>query len=281
MKIAIIGEHDRSSAWEKHLRKLNTIQEVLISSTLESGLEADGLLLLDSTPDNLSLLNRAVKLGYHSYLISPIRYAVKELRSIYHAAQEANVQVQFSHWPSFAPSSLWIRQNLNKPVFIQVKKEFSYLKSASLVNDFEHHWSDEIAYIVRIMGSNIHQLDVKFAAIEELRVALNISLRYEDASVASIQMQVCGSSDIHQRVISDRNQIFDCNVLTQKVNHTTARRFGKLSTRTETFDRRQAAELSVIQFIKSIQSRKTPLFSIYDAMQAATVIEKIRLKANV
>jgi hypothetical protein len=280
MKIAIIGDPDRSSAWEQHLRKLNSIHEVLISNKLEPQLDADGLLLLANGPDNLVLLNQAVKLGYHSYLISPIRYSTKELRKIYHASEEANVYVQFSHWPSYAPLSLWVRQKLDKPVFIQIKKELSYLKSASLIQGFEHHWSDEIAYVVRLLGSNIHHLDVKFAVINQVNVGLNVTMRYEDASVASIQFQICGNSDFHQRVISDRHQMFDCSVISQKVNHTTVSRFGKLTTRTESFDPRQSAELSVIQFIKSIQSKKTPLFSIYDALQASSVIDRIKMKSD-
>jgi hypothetical protein len=52
MKIAIVGERERATAWEKHLRKLSTVKEVTITTSLSDSSGLDTVLLIDDTKDN-------------------------------------------------------------------------------------------------------------------------------------------------------------------------------------------------------------------------------------
>ena len=142
MKIAILGERNRASAWEKHLRKLSAISEVVITSSIPVKDSVDAAILLDNTDLKLNSLEQLIKLGIHSYLVSQLPLDEKALEKIHYSAQEANVRVQFSHWPSLAPASLWMKQKIQKPNLIQIKREVKFLSGAIDQTKIDHHRID-------------------------------------------------------------------------------------------------------------------------------------------
>ncbi len=102
MKIAILGETARASAWEKHLRKLSVITEVVITSSIPERNSVDAAILLDNTDQKLNSLEQLIKLGIHSYLVSHLPLDKKALEKVHHSAQEADVRVQFMSIPELA-----------------------------------------------------------------------------------------------------------------------------------------------------------------------------------
>lgn len=275
MKIAILGEKNRASAWEKHLRKLSAISEVIITSSIPVRDSVDAAILLDNTDQKLITLERLIKLGIHSYLVSHLPLDEKTLERIHHSAQEADVRVQFSHWPSLAPASLWMKQKIKKPNLIQIKREVKFLSGAIDQTEIDHHWVDEIAWIIKELGGNVHRIEVKPMVINQVRLGLNITLRYEDSSVASIQFSALGGSNIHQRTMSDENMVMDCDAIHQLVHLYRVNDFGNLKEETKKFDPKSTAEVSVLHFIKSIQLERDTLFNTYDALQTAKIVGKI------
>lgn len=275
MKIAILGEKNRATAWEKHLRKLSAITEVVITPSLPERDSVDAAILLDNTDQKLITLERLIKLGIHSYLVSHLPLDEKALERIHHSAQEADVRVQFSHWPSLAPASLWMKQKIKKPNLIQIKREVKFLSGAIDQTEIDHHWVDEIAWIIKELGGNVHRIEVKPMVINQVRLGLNITLRYEDSSVASIQFSALGGSNIHQRTISDDNIAMDCDAIHQLVHLYRVNDFGNLKEETKKFDPKSTAEVSVLHFIKSIQLERDTLFNAYDALQTAKIVGKI------
>lgn len=276
MKIAIIGKKERASAWEKHLRKLSIVSEVVITGTLTEDKEIAAVLLIDDSVDCLSHLLRSIKLGNHTYLISKIPSNLELLEKIYHTSEEAGVNVQFSHWPSMAESMNWIRQQVSKPELIQIKKEsvppnFRAMES----EDFKSDWFDELALIVKWLGGNIHRFEVKPIQLHQHLLGLNLTLRYENSAVASIQYLGSAAKETHQRIFSNRTTIADCDIINQKARLHTLNELNKVTVREKKFDPSDTAEWSVIQFIKSIQMSQPTLFSPYDALQTAKAYDRI------
>lgn len=276
MKIAIIGNKERASAWEKHLRKLTIVSEVVFTGTLTEDKDVAAVLLIDDSADCLSHLLRSIKLGNHTYLISKMPSDLELLETIYHTSEEARVNVQFSHWPSMAESMNWIRQQVSKPDLIQIKKEsvphnFRAMES----EDFKLDWLDELALIVKWLGGNIHRFEVKPIQLHQHLLGLNLNLRYENSSVASIQYLSSAVKETHQRIFSNRTTIADCDVINQKVRLHTLNELNKVTVREKKFDPSDTAEWSVIQFIKSIQMSQNTLFSPYDALQTAKAYDRI------
>jgi hypothetical protein len=276
MKVAIIGEKNRANAWEKHLRKLSIIREVVISPSLFTDKEIKAAILIDDTPNNVHLLHDSIRSGLHSFLVSRLPEDVKALETIYHSSEEANVAVQFSHWPSITPSTQWIRQQIEKPELIQIKKEIKPLNYSVDKGEFNHHWTDEVAFIVKMMGGNVHRVEAKPILIDGVPLGLQLTLRFEDSSIASIHFSAFGMSDVHQRVFSNHNLMIDCNVTNQFVRAYRVNEQKRITVQEKKFDPADTAEWALQQFFKSIQMNKDTVFSPYDALLTSRIVEKVR-----
>lgn len=276
MKIAIIGKKERANAWEKHLRKLTIVSEVVITGTLTDDKSIAAVLLIDDSVDQLSNLLQSIRLGNHTYLISKLPVDLEILETIYHTSEEAGVNVQFSHWPSMAESMNWIRQQVSKPDLIQIKKESVPLNYRAMGNeDYEFNWLDELALIIKWLGGNIHRFEVKPIQLHHQFLGLNLTLRYENSTVASIQYLGSAAKETHQRIFSNRTTVADCDIIHQKVRLHTLNELNKVTVREKKFDPSDTAEWSVVQFIKSIQMGQNTLFSPYDALQTAKAYDRI------
>jgi hypothetical protein len=276
MKVAIIGEKKRALAWEKHVRKLAIVTEVTLSTSFFSEAGMDAVILLDDTPDNLNRLREAIRSGLHSYLVSRLPLQQENLAIIHNHAQEANVHVQFSHWPSISPATQWIQQQLDKPVLIQVKKEVEPINYKVDTDDFEHHWTDEVAFFVKWLGGNVHRMDVKPVLISDVPLGLNLNLRFDNASVASLQLSVFGTGNVHQRILSDRTSMVDCDIIKHTVRVCRVNDQKRISIQNKQFDPTDTAEWSVIQFFKSIQMNKPTIFTAHDALITSRIVDKLK-----
>jgi hypothetical protein len=281
MKIAIVGEKARASAWEKHLRKLSVVSEVIITTSIIDHTEIDALLLIDDSEENLYRLNQSIKAGNHTYLISKLPLKRDHLETVYHTSEEAGVTVQFSHWPTYAESMNWIYQELGKPELVQIKKEIVPLDHRFPdLDDLDHNWIDELALIIKWLGGNIHQYEVKPVRLNGKPLGMDITLRFENRSLATIQFFAGAEKEYHQRLLSSNQVLADCNISEQVIRLFSGSETDHLSVRKKAFDPKNTAERSVIQFIKSIQLQKKSLFSPYDALQTAIAAEKIRKLSN-
>lgn len=277
MKIAIVGERERATAWEKHLRKLSTVKEVVITTSLSDSSGLDAVLLIDDSKDNLHRLIHSVKGGNHTYLISKLPTDKSLLEKLYHVSEEAHVNVQFSHWPSLSESMNWIQKEIAKPELIQIKKESVPINNRVLSTDeFHQIWVDELALIIKWMGGNIHRYEVKPIVVDSNYLGLNITLRFENASLASMQFLATAEREVHQRIFSNRSVMANCDVTKQKVRLYRGNNGDRLTIQEKTFDPSDTAEWSIIQFIKSIQLEQETVFSPYQALRTANALDQIK-----
>jgi hypothetical protein len=281
MKISIIGEKARAATWEKHLRKLSAIDEVTFIASLGSITETDAVFLIDESDDCLTNLYDSVRSGYHTYLISKLPVDPIMLEKIYASAQESGVVVQFSHWPSLSESVQWIHQKIEKPDLIQINRRTVPVNHRVIdFEDFEHHWIDEIALIVKWMGGNVHRYEIKPVRLGGMYAGLSATLRFENSTVADLQYIAASDYETHQRIFSNRLTMVDADVLKQTVRVHTVNDLGRITLQKKSFDPSDTAERSVVQFIKAIQLKQWTLFSPYEALQTSKIISKIRSLMN-
>src|SRR5699024_10643995 len=110
MNIGIVGSPERAMAWEKHLREHHLFSDGTITLELENIAPADICFLIDDSAQLFQHLLDAVVSGIHTLLLAQLPAAsdAGSIQQIYHASEEANVQLQFSHWTTLAPSSTWM-----------------------------------------------------------------------------------------------------------------------------------------------------------------------------
>ncbi len=281
MKIGIVGPADRAVAWEKHLRPHQSISEVAIAAKLNEIGNVDACFLLDESEDRLQHLLQAVKQGYHSFLIAPLPTDLTGIQKVYHAAEEANVLLQFSHWPTLAPASKWMVKKISKPSFIQVIREISHTEYLESGHDFSYYWIDELAFCLRWINGAVHHIDLKTVEFKSDKIyALQLFLRFDSSATATIYINSAASNSSHRRIAANNNYILDCNVTEQTVRTGEENQGGHLYFNKQSFDASKSAELAALEFVKSIQLKRPTIYNGYHLVELAKTIDKIKKRLS-
>lgn len=277
MKIGIVGPADRAVAWEEHLRPHQTVSEVVIAPTLDGIGRADACFLLDESSERLEKMLKAVKDGYNCFLISKLPTDTRQIEKVYHAAEEANVHLQFSHWPTLAPATEWMAQKISKPSFIQINREISHTHFIEMSHDFDFFWIDELAFCLKWIDGAVHHLDLKTVELGgEHMYAIHLFLRFDSGATSSIFINTAADRHNHHRYAANQNYYLDCDVLEQSVRWGQQNKSGHLFFKKQSFDASKAAERAAMQFIKSIQLNKPSIYNGYHLLKLANEIDRIK-----
>lgn len=277
MKIGIVGPADRSVAWENHLQSHRSVSEVVIAASVDDMGSVDACFLLDETDENLQKLLKSIKLGYHTFLVSALPVQKKLVETVYHASQEANVRLQFSHWPTLAPASQWMSQNIQKPSFIQIVREISHTAFIESSTSFDSLWIDELAYCLKYIGGGVHHITINTSRLKsDQPYALHVMLRFDSGATANIFLSTVALENRHTRIVSDHSLLLECEVSTQTVRVGKEHKSKHLFFEKNMFDPSLAAEQSALQFLKSIQLKKITPYNGYDLLQLTNTVERIK-----
>lgn len=277
MKIGIVGSAERAAAWEEHLRPHQSVSEVVLSAKLQGIGDVDACLIIDETEQNLEQLLAAIKMGYHVFLIAKLPVRKEMIEKVYHSAEEANVLVQFSHWPTLAPASQWMMQRIQKPNFVQVNREISYTDFLEMERELDDFWIDELAFCLKWIGGAVHHIDIKKTDITATdSCAIHLFLRFNSGATAGIYVYTCALENRHRRIAANHTQLTDCDVISQRVRLGKPGQADTVYFESKTFDPSRAAELGVTRFLKSVQINKPTLFNAFDALQLCNTLERVK-----
>ena len=276
MNIGIVGPTERAMAWESHLRSHQSVSEVTIVSKLNNIGSVDACFLLDDSESRLSHLLEAVKMGLNTFLVGPLPTDKSLVKKTYYASEEANVQLQFSHWPTLAPASKWMTKKIKRPSFIQIIREVTHSQSVESDVDFDYLWKDELAFCLRWMDGAVHHIDLKSVNLNSKTPhAIHLFLRFDSGATTNIYVTTAALTGNHHRVAADHNFIADCNVLDQKVRLGEKNNADHLYFNKQTFDPSKSAELAAMEFIKSIQMKRPTIYNGYHLMELTKTLDKI------
>lgn len=278
MRIGIVGPADRAVAWEKHLRSHRLVTEVAIAGQLSEIGDIDACFLLGDQSEHLKRLLQTVKAGYHTFFIAPIPTHTQQVEKIYHAAEEANVLVQFSHWPTLAPASKWMAKKVSKPSFIQVNRKISHSEYLETDHDFDYYWIDELAFCLRWINGAVHHMDLKTVEFSHNNniYALHMLLRFDSGATANIYINVAAAESEHHRLAANNHYLLDCNVIKQTVRLGEENESGHLYFNKQSFDATKAAELAALEFIKSIQLKRPTIYNAYHLLELNKIMDKVK-----
>lgn len=279
MRIGIIGPADRAVAWEEHLSSHRSVEEIVITPRVKDAGKVDACLIIEEAQNETQTLLKAIRSGYHSFLVSQLPTDLKEVEKIYHTAEEANVLLQFAHWPTFAPASQWMSKQISKPSFLQVIREISYTQFLESQHNLDYYWVDELAFCLKWIDGNTHHIDVKTVKLRSERVhAIHLFLRFDSGATANIFVNASASANRHQRFAADHTFLLDCDVHAQSVRFGQTNESEHLFFEKQMFDATKAAEIAATQFLKAIQLNKSAPYNGYNLLKLAIEIEKIEDK---
>ncbi|MDX1618185.1 MAG: hypothetical protein R3224_05330 [Balneolaceae bacterium] len=282
MKIGIVGSAERAVAWEKNLRPHQSVSEVIIAKNLKDLGTIDACILIDDSETQLDTLTDAVKAGYHSFLVSKLPLDRTRIEKIYHASEESNVTVQFSHWPSLSPATQWMSQKVTKPRFIHIVREIAHTDFMERDFEFDYYWIDEVALCISWIDGATHQVDVKRTELDtDKGGAIHLFLRFDSGATAGIFVSTASPRNYHKRVVSDHTFMLDCDVQSQNVRAGQASGAGHLFFEKKVFDPSRSAELASTQFLKAIQLKHSAPFGAYDLLRTLHVVDKANKRIGV
>ncbi len=276
MKVGIVGDAARTTAWEKHLRPHAIVSEVNLVPTIKDLGDIDACFILDDSPEKLDHLLEAIRLGNNCFMISKQPTNSKKLEAIHRAAQESGVKVQFSHWPVLAPATQWMINTINKPGFIHIARRVNRSLLVDAENEFRNLWIDELGLCIKWINSGIHHVEANQLSLGKSNpISTHLFIRFDNGSSASIFIYAGAQENTHQRLVCSKQEVLDCDVPSQtirvgRLNDGDHLFFGKQS-----FDPATAAEKAALLFLKSIQINSDTAYTSYDALQLANQIKKV------
>ena len=281
MKVGIVGDSKRGLAWEGHLRPHSIVREVDLVHSLNELQNVDACFILDESPNNLDILLDGIHKGFNCFFIAKQPTDVEKLNKIHRASKEAGVLVQFAHWPTLAPATQWMMDKISRPNFIHIEKEVNRNHFVHVEQEFRHLWIDELGLCLKWIDSGVHHIEAKQISLTEGNpIVIHLFLRFDSGASASINVYSGASENQHKRLISNKNEILECNVPTQTIKLGRINESQRLFFEKQVFDPSTAAEKAALLFLKAIQlNRETP-YASYDALRLANHIFKVeqRLK---
>ncbi len=275
MRLVIAGDIVRGKQWEKYLRERASVREAIVTPEFR-GEDTDAVVLLDDSAAGLAQVLQIIKKGYPVYLVSPLPTDIDELLKVYHASEEANVSVQFSHWASFSSITRYMRKYINTgPQYIEIRKS-DRGRTVPRPDTFRQAWVDELALIVTLQNGSVQHITAKPVVLQDLTAGIHISMRFDSGSVASIHYMAVSPAEKYERHIQSNNSLFFCDILAQKTTRYSAENSTSLlQADYNTFDSTDTASNSLDIFIRSVKTRKPSGFSALNALQTARLAKRI------
>src|SRR5699024_1848541 len=198
------------------------------------------------------------------FLIGPLLTNSTDAEKIYHAAEESNTLIQFSHWPTLAPASKWMAKRITRPSFVQISREISHSQYLEDSHNFDDLWIDELAFCLRWIDGAVHHVNAKMVEFTPGKTyALHLLLRFDSGATANIFVNAASSETRHHRIAADNFYLADCDVLGQSVRVGEQNDDEHLFFRRQDFDAAKSAELSVMEFINSVQLKRPTIYNSY------------------
>jgi hypothetical protein len=281
MKVGIVGDATRAIAWEAHLRPHSIVRQVELTPSINDLDSVDACLILDESEHNLDILLEGIHKGFNCFFIAKPPTEVQKLEKIHRAAKESGVIIQFAHWPTLAPATQWMIDKMARPNFIHIEKEINKNQLIDVEHEFKHLWIDEFGLCLKWIDSGIHHIEAKKINLaDNYPVIIHLFLRFDSGASASISVYTGAAENKHKRIISNKNDLLECDVPNQIIKLGRVNDSNRLYFEKQVFDPTTSAEKAALLFLKSIQLNKESAYTSYDALRLATNIERVeqRLK---
>lgn len=276
IRFGIVGPSDRAHLWEQRLRPIASVPEVILSKEITTLGNVDACIILSDDEQALPLALQAIRMGMNIFLVSRIPTDRKRVQLLYHTAEEANVVLQFSHWATFAPSSQWMMEQIRKPKLIHVRKDVPHSVYLNYDAPFEYLWIEDLGLVLKWMNSQVHHIEANMIKLNEREsIAIQIYLRFENSSTCEIFVNTMSSESRHERFGANNQVAVQCDVLNKYVRIAKSENDNQYYFEKKQMEESEPADIALNMFIKSIQMHRPSAFSGYDALQLATLYEKI------
>lgn len=291
MKIGIVGDELVAKTWETRLQKHASVREVTIVKKSEHLPKLDACIIIDPNETAFDEAALAIRKGIHSFLISRLPTRKEQIERLYHYSEESGVHLQLAHWSSYSPAFQWIQTKIQQIDFVHIERRLTLQNYQSFDFPFTYLWIDELAFCLKLFKSNVHKVDVGLSGItnsnstdshskkDPLKLPqLQLFLRFDNGGSASISLSTGSSESVHKRVMSNTKYTAEFDVIKNKVILSSLDKHENIYQEVRHFEDEEPADRALALFLKSIQTKSTPEYSIFDSLKLTRIIQQIEEK---
>jgi hypothetical protein len=223
----------------------------------------------------------------HCFLISKLPTRKEQIERLYHYSEESGVFLQLAHWISYSPATQWINTKIKSPTFIHIDRRLPLHQINAYDHAFSNLWIDDLAYCLKIMRSNVHKVEVGFSGITQPLLTqsntssqpylpqLHLFIRFDNGGSALIFIGTGMHELVYKRIISDSKVHIEHDVLKSSVLVNSPDQNQLMYQETKHFLDEEPADRALTLFLKSVQTKTIPEYSIFDSLKLSRVIQQI------
>lgn len=251
----------------------HTFDSTLIFSTPDIiPLICDLLIVIDPNFCTFDYLSFAIRNLCHLFLSDKLKLTTEERLQLIHLANEGGTYIQIQNDFLFHPFQEKIKSHTNRTCFIEASQSTS--PTPDSLNEL---LSNNLLMILRAAGSSIHKIDVFCGTIASRQPdVLNIHIRFKNGSVASLTLTFIEQQELHsfKIYVGGKATIFD--FVKNKISHYPSKDINGILIKTK----QDPLHEQIADFIKNIEEKSNPGFSLDDEIQVFLLMEKIKEKIN-
>ncbi len=282
MKIGILGPEHMAMTWEKHLRLVSDVREVVIAPELKLLRNMDACLILSDavlTPGPSGALLEALKHHCHILWVAPLPTDLNEISRWHETSEEAGVKVMFSMWAHYSPATRWLFNHISNPKKIHIHREWPGPRHTPDTHTLYRIILEEISLCLEWTQKRPVKLegDLDFFPIRGSTMAHSMKqlhIRFSGDARASILLNPFGLENRHSRFVTGNHMAAVCQINEHLIKKWLFHGNASHTPELMRFDYREPARHLISHFIRSVRSGEQPLFGISELQKLATFLSR-------
>jgi len=233
----------------------------------------DLLIIADPQFCTFDYLSFAIRSGCHLFLSDKLKLTTEERKQLIHLANEGGTYIQIQNDFLFHPFQEKIRNKNNQICFIEATQ--SAPQQSNRLNEL---LLNNLLMILRAAGSPVHKIDIFCGTLPSVVPdVLNIHINFKNGSVATLTLKFIEQQEVHLFSIHSGGEVTTFDFVKNKVTHLPKKDIsGNLTEIPDDLFQEQ-----IIDFIKNINEKTNPGFSLDDEILVFLLMEKIREKMKI
>ena len=233
----------------------------------------DLLIVADPHYCTFDYLAFAIRNGCHLFLSDKLKLSTAERRQLIHLSNEGGTYNQIQNDFLFHPFQEKIRNHTSKTCFIEASQS-----APAQSNRLNELLLNNLLMILRAAGSLVHKMDVFCGTIPSHEPdVLNIHINFKNGSVATLTLKFIEQHEVHYLSVHSDGKVTTFDFVRNKIIHLPEDELNRKVTQTPS----DPFQEQITDFIKSINEKNNPGFSLDDEILVFLLMEKIREKMKV
>lgn len=265
LRIGILGEPDRTAAWEKYLRIHPSVSEVVLTNAITALGDIHACILLDET-DALTNALHFARHGIHVFLVTRIPTDLPALIRLQNTVEESRTIAQFANWAYFNPASLWMIEQIPRPRMLHVYREIPVQHAREHQLRLDNLWIEDLSLMLKWVDSGVHRMETQSMVHDQETIFRHGFIQFDNGTSATFALTLKSSNLQHKRLIFDSNTVMEADIIARKV-YLNRNIPNVLPYEARDFSNELPVQQSITRFLKAIQMRSQAEYGIFDVVR--------------